>query len=211
MKGSEYIYKLDKRLRNIPKEEREDAIAYYSEFFQDAGEEEIEEIVARIGSPSRVAAGIRADIAARELEGEPKVKKGVYAAWLAVLGVFALPIALPLGISGIVVVFALLISIAAVYISLAISAIGFVIAGITSTIVGLIIIPQGLSTAAFYVGSGLSTAALGLLLGVAVYLLTKVTLRGVANLFNKIRYRKINKINKQNKKNERMAENEQSM
>ena len=212
MNSVEYIYKLEKRLKNIPKEERDDAIAYYSEFFQDAGEEETEKIIERIGSPSQVATGIRADMAARALdEGEPKVRKGVYAVWLAILGVFALPIALPLGIAGIVVVFAILISIGAVYLSLAVSALALVVSGIATAIVGCFIIPQGISTAIYYVGFGFTALALGALLGVATYLLTKVTLIGVAKLFNKIRYRKINKINKQNAINERMAGNEQSM
>ena len=212
MNSAEYIYKLERRLKNIPKEEREDAIAYYSEFFQDAGEEETEKIIERIGSPSQVATGIRADIAARELEtGEPRVRKGVYAAWLAVLGVFALPVALPIGIAGIVIVFAILISIGAVYLSLAVSALAMTVAGIATAIVGLIIIPQGIASAVFYVGIGLTSAALGVFLGLATYLLTKVTLKGITNLFNKMRYRKINKINKQNATNERMAGNEQDI
>lgn len=212
MNSREYLYKLEKRLKNLPREEREEAMAYYSEVFAEAGEEESAKIIARIGSPVQVATGIKADAAAKEFESnEPKVRRGIHAVWFAVLGVFAFPIALPVGIAGFAVVLAVLIAIAAVYISLAISAIAVGVSGIATTGIGFIILPQSFATAVLYIGGGLVCIALGMLLSVGVYLLTKVTLKGIATLFNKIRYKKMYKINKKNENDERMVGNEQSM
>ena len=196
MSSREYLYKLEKKLKKLPQEERKDAIAYYEELFADAGENNVSQIIDRIGSPTQVATGILADAAAREFREseQPKVRKGVRAVWLAVLGVFALPVALPLGIAGVVVVFALLISVGAVYLSLAVSSLAIVLYGLASTIVGFLVIPQSFPTAIFSWGSGLVLASLGALLGVGVYQLTKITLRGISNMFNRMRYRKLNKL-----------------
>jgi uncharacterized membrane protein len=62
-----YIKKLERGLRKLPFEEREDAINYFSEYFVEAGSASEQEIAERLGPPQRVAAEIMADAALREL------------------------------------------------------------------------------------------------------------------------------------------------
>jgi uncharacterized membrane protein len=53
---------LESLLSDIPLEEREEALGYYNGYFEDAGEEQEEEIIKELGSPNRIAAIIKADL-----------------------------------------------------------------------------------------------------------------------------------------------------
>ena len=55
----EFLKELESLLPDIPLEEREEALRYYNGYFEDAGEEQEEEIIKEIGSPSKVAAIIK--------------------------------------------------------------------------------------------------------------------------------------------------------
>jgi uncharacterized membrane protein len=192
--SQEYIRKLDRLLKKLPPDERNDAVRYYAEYLADAGPEREAEAISGLGSPAQVASGIKADAAMRQLEeGKPRMRTGISAVWLAVLGVFALPIALPLAIAGFAVVFSVLVSVFAVLFSLIVSMASLFLSGIVTAVCGFAVLPQSFATGLFYIGGGLACTAIGFLLGILFWQLLRVTLKGVARLFNKIRYRKINK------------------
>jgi hypothetical protein len=58
----EFIKELESLLSDIPLEEREEALRYYSGYFEDAGEEHEEEVIKELGSPKRVASIIKEDL-----------------------------------------------------------------------------------------------------------------------------------------------------
>lgn len=58
----EFMKELEGLLFNIPLEEREEALSFYNGYFDDAGEDQEEAIINELGSPSRVAAMIKADL-----------------------------------------------------------------------------------------------------------------------------------------------------
>ena len=60
MKRREYIERLEQLLLVLPQEEREEALQYYNDYFDDAGMEDEEKVIAELGSPEEVAAKIRA-------------------------------------------------------------------------------------------------------------------------------------------------------
>jgi uncharacterized membrane protein len=57
---------LEKLLIEIPGDEKEEALNFYSNYFEDAGEENEEKIIRELGSPERVARTIKADLLANE-------------------------------------------------------------------------------------------------------------------------------------------------
>lgn len=57
---------LEKLLIEIPGDEKEEALNFYSNYFEDAGEENEEKIIRELGSPERVARTIKADLLASE-------------------------------------------------------------------------------------------------------------------------------------------------
>ena len=61
MNRQEFMRRLEQLLDGIPEEEKRDAIAYYTSYFEDAGEENEEKIIRELESPEKVAATIRAD------------------------------------------------------------------------------------------------------------------------------------------------------
>lgn len=59
MTRAEFMEKLKNLLSDIPEGEREEALNYYEDYFDDAGVENEEEVVRSLGSPEKVAKTIR--------------------------------------------------------------------------------------------------------------------------------------------------------
>ena len=62
MNRIEYMRELDALLHGISKEEREEAMQYYNDYFDDAGSENEEKVIEELGSPAKLAETIRAGI-----------------------------------------------------------------------------------------------------------------------------------------------------
>ncbi len=62
MGKSEFIDKLQDELKLIPAEERENALKYYREYFDDAGVENEQKVLDELESPEVIAAGIKNDL-----------------------------------------------------------------------------------------------------------------------------------------------------
>lgn len=62
MKKEEFMKELERRLAVVSKEERSEALAFYEDYFADAGAELEEQVIAELGSPEKVARTILADL-----------------------------------------------------------------------------------------------------------------------------------------------------
>ena len=62
MSRTEYMRELDALLQGISKEEREEAMQYYNDYFDEAGEENEEQVIREFGAPEEVAENIKADL-----------------------------------------------------------------------------------------------------------------------------------------------------
>lgn len=63
MNKSEFLAQLAQQLRGLPDEERDEALSYYSEYLDEAGEENEEAAIEELGGPETVARIIRANTA----------------------------------------------------------------------------------------------------------------------------------------------------
>ncbi|MGI6006598.1 MAG: DUF1700 domain-containing protein [Ruminococcus sp.] len=70
MNRKEFMEQLERLLADIPDGDREDAIAYYNDYFDEAGEEHEAEIIQELGSPGKVAATIMAGMGRDDSRGE---------------------------------------------------------------------------------------------------------------------------------------------
>ena len=61
MSRREFLERLDELLKDIPREEREEAMQYYNSYFEDAGEKNDADIIEELGSPEKVAEAVKAD------------------------------------------------------------------------------------------------------------------------------------------------------
>lgn len=62
MNREEFMAKLKALLGDIPAEEREEALQYYEDYFDDAGADNEAEVIRELESPQRVAAMIKNDL-----------------------------------------------------------------------------------------------------------------------------------------------------
>lgn len=62
MNRVEFMSQLERLLGDIPESDRQDAIAYYNDYFDEAGVENEARVIQELGSPGRVAATIKADL-----------------------------------------------------------------------------------------------------------------------------------------------------
>ena len=70
MNREEFMAKLKALLGDIPAEEREEALQYYEDYFDDAGADNEAEVIRELESPQRVAAMIKNDLKHTGNDGE---------------------------------------------------------------------------------------------------------------------------------------------
>lgn len=70
MNRKEFMEQLERLLADLPDGDREDAIAYYHDYFDEAGEENEAEVIQELGSPGKVAATIMAGMGRDSSRGE---------------------------------------------------------------------------------------------------------------------------------------------
>lgn len=70
MNKKEFLDKLNQKLAELSQEERESAMKYYEDYFEDAGEEKEQEVISQLGSPEEIAKGILKENGKEEIEQE---------------------------------------------------------------------------------------------------------------------------------------------
>ncbi|MCI9423333.1 DUF1700 domain-containing protein [Sporofaciens musculi] len=76
MNRIEFMTELAALLQDVPEEERRDAMKYYNDYFDDAGEENESQVVEELESPAKVAATIKADLESSSKEHGEFTEKG---------------------------------------------------------------------------------------------------------------------------------------
>ena len=71
-----FLRQLEELLRDIPDNERREAMEYYRNYFDDAGPENEQKIIEELGSPAKVAESIKKDLFGEAYRSEDFVKKG---------------------------------------------------------------------------------------------------------------------------------------
>ena len=186
-----FLQRLEKALRHIPKDDREDAISYYTEYFEEMGADDNQDISESLGKPENIAKEIIATCTEKHIEEQKTqggVKNSATVIWMIILAIFAAPIALPLAIAGIAVLFAILITLLAFIFAIFCAGFSLVFAGVM------------MFTAIFFAGSfgqGLVCAGMGfLLLGFGLLILAgmikfgELCIRAIAALFKALFFRK---------------------
>lgn len=75
MSKGEFMKELEYLLSDIPEEDKRDALAYYEDYLEEAGET-AEQAIAEFGSPERIAAIIRADLQGNLEDGGEFTERG---------------------------------------------------------------------------------------------------------------------------------------
>ncbi|MBE6143106.1 MAG: DUF1700 domain-containing protein [Erysipelotrichaceae bacterium] len=174
MKKEEFLNKLRIKLSNLPKEDLEERINFYSEMIDDRIEDGFkeEEAINDIGTLDEVSRQVIANYPLKKLIKEkvtPKKKINIATIILLVLGS---PIWLSLLIAVIVVLFSLYVVLASLLISLWAVFIALVAGGLGGIVLGVIYIFQG--SGALLLGGSIICLGLGILLFFGCKELTKL-------------------------------------
>lgn len=191
MNKIQFISQLKSNLSRLPVEEAENAVSYYSEYFDDAesGNQNTNEeiIIKELGSPSKIASQIIANYALSDVQTYPKsAKNSISKFWIVILALFASPIALPIAIAIASLAFALIITVATLIFSFGIISISFIAGGIVVIIVSLRFLFTDIATSIFCIGSGAILLGLGLALFPIVIASTKKSLNWITRLTSKL-------------------------
>lgn len=187
MNKEEYLGELRHRLKGINEKELEDAISYYDEYFEDAGIENEQQVMTDLGSPVKLAAQIRANATIqrqnerregnRFYHNRPLKNIGVIA-----LGIFALPIALPLAFAAVMLLFAFFLVIVSVFLALLVTVASSILVAIPLIINGCMNFATP-GNACIAIGSGLILIAIGLLVFVGVFKLSEKLIPAFTGMF----------------------------
>ena len=179
MTREEYMAKLQKYLRKLPKQDYEDAIEYFNEYFSDTDEEGQQKLMEELGTPKEAAADLMCNLLDRKLQEqdtdieEKKSKKGIIT--LSVLAILSTPVTVPLFIALLAVLFAVAICVFCVILSDFIAAFGVLLIGGKLLLRGLVSFPYSLSGALTVTGCGLFGIGCAILLYILGIYLCKWT------------------------------------
>lgn len=180
MTKEEYLTQLKKYLKRLPKEDYNNAMDYFTEYFEDAGPEGEAALMQELGTPKEAAYDIL-DNLITEKRNDPGTP-----VWKILLLTLLIICAAPLGGSLALAVLAVLLACVVVIVVgiLCILTFGamFVIIGGKLFIRGVIAITASLSGASLISGAGLFSVGIGILAVVAVVCFCKWIILGLAHL-----------------------------
>ena len=186
MNKNEFMKDLSKRLKYLPKEDREDAIAYYNEYFEEMNPEENEDVTPALGQPKDVAKEILSDVKDKHIskqKEEKNVRNAATITWLVILGFFSMPLTVPIGIVALAVVLVLIVCILVIIITFGCCSLAIALSGIAMFV--LAFMAPGIMQALMAAGIGLLLLGIGLLWGLGTVLMTKNLFRAVGKIFRK--------------------------
>ena len=189
MKTDEYLRQLSKYLKKLPKADYDDAMEYFTEYFAETDENEAKKLMDELGTPKEAACDIISNILEKKIDEKKQAdsekkqvdsdKKSVFGVlWIALLAIFALPVATPLLISGLIVMFCVLLCVVLAVLCVFLFGVCAAIAGMA--VIARAIVTVKLSISSEIMLSGLGLAAIGV--GIIIVLLGVLCVRLFAEL-----------------------------
>lgn len=218
MNRIDFMAQLKRLLTDLPESDRNDAIAYYNDYFDEAGPENESQIIQELGSPGKVAATIKAgmisagnkaeytetgyqDARTKETEQvmveqyrDPQQKRGAGKwALIVILIIFASPVILGVGGGLFGAIIGILSGIFGLVVGMLGGSVGFLVAGIAGIVTGIVETFTNPAAGLVMMGGGMLSLALTLLLGsFGIWLLFRVfpkCFRGCVSLVSRIFHR----------------------
>lgn len=192
MNKIEFLKELESLLQDVSPTEREEALQYYNDYFDDAGAENEKNVIEALGNPARVAENIKRDqqgigetgsrssdralVEYESASGDPRSQippersesgKKEMPVWaivlLVVLLIFASPVLLALGVAGFAVVISLLISLFAIIFGFGVATLALFFAMFVLLAVGIMCIPVDALVGVGLIGGSLLCGGIGVL------------------------------------------------
>lgn len=191
MNKKKFLDTLKHKLRYLPSEDRDDALSYYEEYFNEMNISDEEDVILKFGSPDEVAREILKTCTDKHIEkqkADDSLKNNSNVLKMTLLRICAAPIAIPFIIALLAILFALIIAVGAIVISLFICCISFFASGLASCI--FIILAPGVGQKLICIGIGLIMIGCSFIFLIISLKSVGLFTRLIALLFKKIFNRK---------------------
>ena len=160
MTRTEYIAKLTKYLRKLPQQDYEEAIEYFTEYFEEAGPENEARVIAELGTPKEAAHEVISRLLEEKIvEDKSSLRNKTTILWIAILAVLASPVALPILLFFLAMIMTLLMIIFAVIVTALALTFALLISGVYTFFTSFSLLSVSLASTLF--GGGLGLMMLG--------------------------------------------------
>lgn len=203
MNRETFMKQLERLLGDISENERDEALQYYNDYFNDAGAENETKVLEELGSPELVARKIKAGLAGsdgefseegyrdprfegqRQTPAEPAGAQGTaekprqkQTNFWKVLAIILLciilgPIVIPVGLGLLVAVFGVALGFLAVVLGVAVSGIALILGGIVTAVRGIVWLFGNPAGGILSIGAGCLLTAVGILVSLLIFWVCK--------------------------------------
>ena len=165
MTRTEYLAQLEKYLKKLPAKDYQEAMDYFTEYFDEVGPEGEAAAIAELGSPKEAAHEIIINLLDKKIEEDSQeassVKNSRQIVQIAILSILAAPLAIPLLILALTLVFTFFLLISVLAFVMAVFTFAMLLLG-ASLIWDSLTLGMGTSLPAFALSFGMSLLALGM-------------------------------------------------
>ena len=165
MTRTEYLAQLDNYLKKLPAKDYQEAMDYFTEYFDEVGPEGEAAAIAELGNPKEAAHEIIINLLDKKIEEDSQeassVKNSKQIVQIAILSILAAPLAIPLLILALTLVFTFFLLISVFAFVMAVFAFAMFAIG-ASLIWDSLTLGMGTSIPAFSLSLGMSLLALGM-------------------------------------------------
>ena len=210
MTRQEYMEQLKKYLKRLPKEDYENAIEYFSEYFDEAGLQKEQQVMKELGEPKEAARELLLNLLQESVENDQDIVEEKAAVQpeaasggkkrspgkiilLAILVLCASPVSLALLVGVLAVLLAVVITATSVIFSLGITSIAATAGGIVTVGFGATLVLKSAAAACMMIGGGFLMAGIGILAGVLTIYICKWCANGIGRLVNRFVRKKVRK------------------
>lgn len=195
MTREEYLAQLRALLTGrTPPDELERILAYYTEYFDEAGPQGEGRVIRELGTPAELVGRVLGAQRSRTVpaerdcppEGAARERHGLGTLWKVLLAICAAPIAIPLIIAAVIVVLALAFVVVCVVAGVAIGGVVAIGVGIVTAWSGFsVLFSAGMATMMFFCGMGMLSSGVGLLMIAGSFALGGLCFRAMAGALNR--------------------------
>lgn len=189
MNREEYIKVLNNQLRHLPKEDRDKALEYFIEYFEDAGVENEQQAIENLGDPKSAADQIICELAvknSKESIKEKSVKKGMKGIWIGILAAFATPFAIPMILALVLLILALILTVFCFLLAFFFVGGSLVLTCPAVFVAGITMISQSSAVTLICIGTTGVMLGIGLIIIYSAYLWLIHFINGIVKLFGKL-------------------------
>ena len=174
MTREEYLRQLQHYLKRLPKEDYDSAMEYFTEYFEEAGPEGEQAVIAELGTPKQAASELLRNLLNEQIV-QPRERRSVGSVlMIALLAICAAPIALPLAIAATAILFALVLVIASAVLCVLLLGVCGILVGGKLILIGLASAGSSVAGMCMLLGLGLLGIGLGILLSMVLIALCRM-------------------------------------